>query len=246
MSITLSGILNVRYNVTGTPAGATSVSFTPQNNCLLVVCIRHDDNTSLAVTAGTTLSGGGLSWTKNVGFNADADSGGSGYYSIAEIWTAEVVTGSSMTLTWARASGARVDASASVTLQVVEVRGYKTTSYVGATMAEDSVSNGAKTGTLSGSPLSDSLVIGARSGSPPGTNDISATPTAGWTELYDIPVGNYSGYALQQIQYDLTPSGTSVSWDDVAVTESFINSCVTGIEIKAQPLSERLIFITHW
>lgn len=97
-----------------------------------------------------------------------------------------------------------------------------------------------------GTPLSDSFVVATRSGSPPGTNDVNATPGSGWTELYGIPVGNYSGYAVQQIQYTLTPSGTSVTWNDVADTESLINSCVIGLEIKAQPLSERLISIIHW
>ena len=94
---------------TGTPTSggtAVSASFTPANGSLLVVCINCDESPGPNTA---TPSGGGWTYTSRVARGqSDATEG------LAEIWTAPVTTGASMTITVTRAgtdsSGRRVSA----------------------------------------------------------------------------------------------------------------------------------------
>jgi hypothetical protein len=75
-------------------AAATSASFTPPDGSLLVLCANMDESPGPNTAAA---SGGGLTWTSRVR-RGEADSGAG----IAEIWTAPVVTGASMTISLTR------------------------------------------------------------------------------------------------------------------------------------------------
>lgn len=84
-----------------------SAAFTPPNGALLYLCLNIHETTG---PNGVTVSGGGLTWTKRIGHGAaDGHPGG------AEIWTAVVGTGASMTIVVTRdgtgdAAGRRVRA----------------------------------------------------------------------------------------------------------------------------------------
>jgi hypothetical protein len=76
---------------------ATSGSFTPPNNSIILLCVVAD--TSTGVDLAMAVSGGSLTWTNQVERDGGEDNGGH-----TSIWTAPVTTGASMTIT-ATASG---------------------------------------------------------------------------------------------------------------------------------------------
>jgi hypothetical protein len=92
---------------TGTPVNGspiTSSSFTPPNNSLLVVAVNGD--TSGVGGAGSditvSVSGGSLTWTNRVERDTGDGGGNRGHVSI---FTAEVATGASMTVSVTRTAG---------------------------------------------------------------------------------------------------------------------------------------------
>lgn len=96
MALAIDGTSPVRFNLThGAPDDdptGTSASFTPPNNCLLVVAVGCD--TAAGSSPTITYSGGGWTWTERV-YRGDAE-GTAGVVSLA---TAPVTTGASMTVT---------------------------------------------------------------------------------------------------------------------------------------------------
>lgn len=78
-------------------AGAASGTFTPANNSLIVLCVNMDESPG---PNPVTVTGGSLTWTSRVARGqADATEG------LAEIWTAPVGTGASMTILVTRSGG---------------------------------------------------------------------------------------------------------------------------------------------
>lgn len=81
-----------------TKSGTTTSSFTPPNNSLLVVCVGAQDIGGSDPSSSISVSGGSLTWTKQVAkvYNsAEAPS-----WLIAAIFTAPVVTGAPMTVSY--------------------------------------------------------------------------------------------------------------------------------------------------
>jgi len=88
----------------GNPVTATSGSFTPANNSLLVVCIGASEASTNAASI-SSVSGGGLTWTSRGTRGTGNNGGGTNSPGFCAIYTAPVSTGSSMTvstaITWA-------------------------------------------------------------------------------------------------------------------------------------------------
>lgn len=88
----------------GSPVTATSASFTPANNSLLVVCISASEASTNAASI-SSVSGGGLTWTSRGVLGTGTNGGGANSPGFCAIYTAPVSTGASMTvstaITWA-------------------------------------------------------------------------------------------------------------------------------------------------
>jgi hypothetical protein len=217
-------------DTTGVLSHDSSPSFTPADGAFMVaICGIVNGANGADVRSGMTMSGGGLTWERQVG-----PLGGtvSNYFSALEIWTAPVVTGISTTLTYAHAGNVGDDKSAAL-IHILEVTSDTDTVGLGTpNIASGSHDQGdaAVNITLGSAPASSSQVIAARYYSSNG-GDGSATPEAAWTEIYDAQAG--SGYGSLQCQRRTGSTSTDVDWDDVMDTGTTAwNSCAAAIEIK--------------
>lgn len=225
------GQSNVSGGSAGAPISATSSSFTPSNNSLIVAAIIIINGPVggvggvADVRTGLVVSGGGLTWTKRLGPNGGTTAN---YTAAHEIWTAPVVTGASMTINIAHVDNNGIDPS-QANFNVVDFTGYDAGSPIGGTASDISTDDGAKTITLSSSPASTSIVFASRNFQSNG-NDANATQGAGWTEIYDLT--NF-GYGALQSQIRGSSTSTSVAWADLAdqAETAWLTSCF-AIEIK--------------
>jgi hypothetical protein len=198
------------------PTGAiVSDAFTPSSSSLLAVCFG-------CVVFGTPASGnftdltisntGGWTFTARTGFKPTSPDFGE-YWTLIRIWTAPITTGASMTVTCDLPG---TDDFAGACLGLADYTGYDTGSPVGATAAEDLVDDGADSATLSGAPASTSEIFGGRMAGVTGAGgNISASPGASHTELYDLPISDVGGLQVQV--RDPGSTSTAFSWADVDV-----------------------------
>lgn len=205
-----------RTNLSSTEgnSGSTHVSgsFTPPNNSLLVAVYSKVGNGTYGSSV-SSVSGGGLTWTKRLSVGPMYSNGGSppDYYLISEIWTAPVTTGSSMTVS---ASDGYASGDQSYILQVVGYTAYDSSSPTGASVTRENLADtGALSITLSASPANTSEVIAGRARVDHSGYNTSATPGVGWTEIYDVSRGG--GYNDLQTQARSGSTSTTVAWVDV-------------------------------
>lgn len=172
----------------------------------MLVAIAEFDSENVPLTGNTSMSGGGLTWTKrafvshnNVGFSWGA---------CVVIFTAPVTTGASMTVTASCTGGG---ASLHCNLHVFDATGYDTSTPVDTITASNTAfANGAMSMSLSSAPPSTGLVIAARAVVPAGTDLNPATPGASYTELYDT--NSEAGYGGLQSEYRTGSTSTTVDW----------------------------------
>lgn len=234
-----TGLLNTKllHSSDGAPS-VTSGSITTVDNSLLVVSLAAmsvgNSATDNYSTANSTLSGGGLTWTKRVAVNDDGTKGFN-YTSLQEIWTAPVTTGASITLTWSNTLNTSGSGDATrVTLHVFYFTGHHATP-TGATCSTIALSDPLGGMTLSGAPASTSTVILAREIEADATTDITATPdtSGGFTELYDVPaVSGSEGYACLQAQYRTGSTSTAVEWDDINANSIAVFGSPMGLGLE--------------
>lgn len=206
----------------GTAATVTKSSFTPSNNSLLVAVAGGVVEGTGDPTAGTSISGGSLTWTKRV--TAYYEDTPFGWGSILEIWTAPVATGSSMTVVWDPNSS--TDAC---WVNVSEYTGYNTGSPIGTSGTTGGEGTfGAYGLTLPANPASDSYLVAGvcldayNGGSP---TDPTTTGT-GWTELYETGAVETYGNVMSRTG----TTSTTVEWDNIDAEYSF---AMGALEIQA-------------
>jgi hypothetical protein len=206
----------------GTGAFVTG-SFTPANNSLLVVRIGGITAGGGAMTAADlTIAGGGLVWTSQV-----ASSSSPGWTYGDRIWTAEVVTGASMTIT---ADCGAIDIFGYV-VEVEELTGYNTSGFVGGTAnTTDADGDGAGAVTLSATPASTSIVFGYAQPINNGGAFVTVTPGTGWTEIAENGFNDYS--TMESVKNTGLTSTSQTPWLDLAATGTPGGATLLAIEIK--------------
>ena len=215
------------YNISGLFASNTysTNNFTPPNNCLLVVFVAIGGGASTTI-ADPTISGGGLTWTKQA---SALDNSRSSYPSGATIFTAPVTTGALMSLTLGQSAS-----NPALSVHVNAVTGYNTSSPVGATATGTSLGNGAISITLSGTPSSSSLLFAGIQDFCNGLAQTGITEGSGWT----IRNAFESVQAFQvndATQYRTGTTSTTVPWQQAVVGDAYYTQAAAAIEIQAAP-----------
>lgn len=206
----------------GSNTPLTTGSFTPPNNCLLVVAVslerENGAHTGVAISDST-----GLTWTSHV--SAVADDGV--WFFDLSLWTAQVGTAASMTVTVSETTS-----NDAVHLQVFAVVGHHVQNPVGATANVNDTTDETCAMTLSSAPKGDSLVVAARClGVSSGSS--SATPGVGWWELSDENISSWHKLAAQA---RFGSSSAAVAWtdvDDANLTDEGL--CAVALEINHAP-----------
>ncbi len=208
---------------------SVTTSFTPANNSLLVVVLGHFNNGSGSTPDPSTMnvSGGGLTWTRVQSVVSD-DEGNYRFYAV--VWTAQVTTGSSMSLTVTHFN----DPDHRQLVQVFEVTGHNANNPIGATITGKGVGSDAVQLTLPQNPSANSVVFAYTGGVIAGFGAVVATPASAWTELYDNS-SNTDDHLQTQIRANSTSN--LVNWDDVAGGDGGghygVTSVAAAIEIRA-------------
>jgi hypothetical protein len=204
---------------------ATTTSFTPPDNCVLVAFTYADASAGTDMNSRMTVSGGGLTWTNRA--NIPQATGGGAWYGAHQIWTAQVTTGASMTVSL-EVSGAGIGLDR-VHLQVIAITGdINFSDFVGATATGNGYGSGARSITLSSAPAENSIVLGSAFVDHSAASTI--TPASGWTQIEEGWVTNDS--LRLQTQYRANSTSTSVSWDQVTGAYSYT---LVALEIKPGP-----------
>ena len=220
----LTQMIKENKNVT---LSATTAQFTPPANSFLVANVVTVDNQSIGTQ---TLSGGGLTWTRQKTFTSPNKP--SGYTFTQEVWTAPVSTSAPMSITVAGTGKSGSD-PARVNIQVLAFSNYNTAAPIGATASGSSLGSGAATITLSSAPAASSIVVAARGVVDNNTLDSTATPGAGWTEVFDQATSG--GYGDLETMVRTGSTATGVTWNDMAdpANASLFESSAFALEIKA-------------
>ena len=218
----------------GNSVDVTSSAFTPPNNSLIVLHVsamtRHSSGQPEFDTANTVVTGGGLTWTKQAGYDSPA----SGRFQVwEEIWTAPVATGASMTINLSN-SATDSNSSSRVHFQAIAYTGYNTSTPVAQVAQNTHNTDGAHTLTLSSAPNVNSVVAAGCLYSSSGPTALSdRQPGAGWTEIYDV---TDNGYGSASLQVRGNSTSTSVDWDSVsgiAPDSPFLQGSAMAIEIQS-------------
>jgi hypothetical protein len=200
----------------------TTASFTPPNDCLLVVAaaIERESGAHTGVVVSDTI---GLTWTNRISATADD---GTWFYQLS-LWTAAVGAGTSMTVSLSET----IDNDA-VHVHVLAITGYDKTNPVGASASLNDTTDETCAMTLSAAPAAGSIVLAARClGVVSGSS--SATPGVGWWEVTDENIVDWHKLAIQA-RYD--SSSTAVAWtdvDDANLTDEGL--CAVALEIRHAP-----------
>ncbi len=218
----------VRYSEVGVGDWPrSSSSFTPADNSLLVVMIAGmGDFFADNDPPDGTVSGGGLTWTRQVR-SQTADN----YASFSEIWTAPVSTGASMTVTASIAGADMVDEQTS-SLSVTQITGYDTGDPFGLEGSESTTQETPHSGVLNlslgGTTAATSIVLGVLSAD--GDNGAGVIDGgSGWTEI--VKGDNDLGWWRSTHIYK---AGALTTADWGTWTSDWGHSA-SAIEIKAAP-----------
>ena len=193
----------------------TTEAFTPSDNSILgvlVVCQNHE----VGVTTSPTISGGSLTYTSRAKARNTTN-----YDMWAEIWTAPVGTGASMTVLVNNTT----NGFGAVTVAVVDLTGYDTSTPTGVNLqALTGSRSGAYSPALSGTADANSIVLiaGVADGG-------TATKHASWTDIYTGSAAAGGTNHKFQMAYR---AGALTTADWAALDSSFATAAV-AIEIKA-------------
>ena len=231
MALSLTGLMNYQAQDTTGTVLFTTGSFTPADNSILVAHVGVVNGVGGAdVQSGMSLSGGGLTWTRQAG-----PTGGTvaGYTAAQEIWTAPVTTGASMSITYQHAGNVGSDRAWGM-IQVHEITSDSTSPEIGTPnviVGAHDQGDAAATITLPSSPSSSSIVSAARYYNS-NANDGAATPGTGWTEVYD-QTASTNGYGSFQSQYRGSSTDADVTWNNLMVpAETAWKSSTMAIEVR--------------
>ena len=199
----------------GDDPDVTTTTFTPSNSSILVVlAVSQNQGTA---TGSPAISGGGLTYTSR----AKARSSGN-FAMWAEIWTAPVATGASMTVT---VNNSGNTAFGAVSVAVVDLTGYDTTTPTGVNVqATTGARSGAYSPALSGTAAADSIVLIAG-----GTDFGTATKHASWTDIY---TGTAAAGGTDH-KFSMSYRSGALTTADWAALDSSFSTAAAGIEIKA-------------
>lgn len=192
-------------NGTVAAASGNTASITPTANRLILVRLRAFNSASSSIAATATASGNGITYTQVVA--TAVYEGGNGYYrdyllrGLAASPSSGVIA---VAVTTSETIGWTVD----------EVGGILTTGSNGADAVVQSATN--TTGIGTPTPVTTFTVTmgafasgsNAAYGSVSVEQNVTVTPEAGWTELYDGAAG---GANMPEVQY-LTSSDTTATW----------------------------------
>lgn len=217
---------NTGFTPQGTGPFSTG-SFTPSANSILVVFVMCGSD-DIASESSYIVTGGSLSWNKEV-FEAYDFTPGNG--AIYQIWTAEVGGSPSSMQVTVTHTGIN---SYSFGVLVADYTGYDTVDPVGQVDAANATGT-TQTITFGGSPASTSAVLGAilviaNNGD---GSDTSAAPGAnGGVEISDST--SPDSFGRWQLQERTGSTGTTFDWNTTSsVSASFQNRLFGAIEIKA-------------
>ncbi len=193
----------------------TTGSFTPSDSSLVMVIAggtKHDAG-SISISDSESLT-----WTLQANhLNAN-------WQATNYIWTTEIVTGVSMTVTTNNFNASNTK------IQIVEITGYDTTTPVNLTHSDGAGNNtrtGAYSGSLGGTSASDSMVIGVFSGVS-GVDDLDTG--SGWTEI----VENSDGTNTSHFSY-IEGAVSNFDLAEAAVNSGWAGWAATAVEVQAAP-----------
>lgn len=172
----------------------------------LLVVVLGMVNDSNDVLDAITVAGGDLAWTRRVGVGGNAY----GYYGALEIWTAPSGAGGDVALSVSASVSVGVD-QADLVIHAMEIANAAAAPVQTKTGAMSGT--GAQSLTLDSAPASDGIVIGARYVIPETTDNQTAEPGAGWSEIYDNGAAS-AGYGSLQSQQRGGSTSTGVDWAD--------------------------------
>lgn len=195
-----------------------SAPFTPPNNSLLVVIVTHDSGNY--GSADTITDSEGLTWTNRAAVTDETWDDSCN----VQIFTAEITTGTSMTISLTAAT----DHFNHLHVQAYAYTGYDTSTPVQQvkTGGKWSTSSTSASHTFSSAPASSSECLAVVRTNYPA----SVTPGSGWTEIDDQTTSATYTNATHQIQYRTGSTSTDIAWDYVAPT-SYIYT-MAAVEIK--------------
>lgn len=197
---------------------ATTTSFTPENNSLLVALIFHQlDNLGVGTTLSQTVSGGGLTWNLIDEYDIV-----DGYEVKAYAYYAEVGSASSMTFTFDSNDS---DAITGTSIIIYNFTGYDTSTPIGGYyVTGGDARSGAYNGTLSATPALSSYIVA-------GTiiDEGTLTTGTGWTN--DQSDTTYS-YLIEEFQSRTNWASSTVAWNAITTSWTWASAAV---EVRAAP-----------
>jgi hypothetical protein len=183
----------------------TTSSFTPADGSLLLVLCSYTAPYGTGSPEVTDTAS--LSWTRDI--FADFNDGWGGGVCV---FSAQVVTGQSMTVTF-DTHAVSTDGAAGILVQVVQITGHNTTDPVVQTATDGGTTGylGVWTDTLTSAPASDSYVVcvAVTESETPTVDDI--TTGTGWTVIGE----QTSGITIQSSQYRTESTSTTVTFDNI-------------------------------
>lgn len=211
----------------------TTGSFTPTNGSLLVgIAVGFVLNTPAApVTIADTAT---LTWTNRVA-RVDGSGGGSTFPTVVYIWTAPVVTGTSMTVTADYNHGGGSDATGRQSIYVIQVTGqHATTPFVQAITAGGGSSDDVQTHDFGAAPAATSLLFSCANVDDTQPSDGSEIVIGtGWTQVAEQSTGN--PYNVSKIQTKTGTTSPAVLWNFVSADWSWSIGSVEIAEATSSP-----------
>lgn len=225
MAISVTTLKQEKLDPTPDTAAATSSSFTPADNSLLLVIVRAQEETNGG------LRGSDLTLTPSTGSATlrvtSGATDGEWSYGI-KYFTIPITTGAAMTV--------QVDAGTHAVheyvVEVYQITGHNSSSPIGGSATgNDADGDGSATITLDATPASDSWVFSSAEVSLVSAGVTSVTHGADQTEIYDSQTAEWG---VSQTQRRTGSTSTSVSWVDLGVEGSIESGAVmVALEIKA-------------
>jgi len=198
----------------GNSPTATSASFTPPNNSLLVLIAAIQGN---GTSGALSISGGGLTWTARVISSNIYQSGPPGKNVRLLLYTANVTTGAPMQITVSDSGTVTTD-KGSVLLSIMAYTGHNMGSPGGATVSNTTPGDAGLTMTMT-APLSSSQVIAWRMRSDVASISAGINPGGGWTAVHSVSSTTPGNLNLDTMVREGSTS-TSVTFTDTSSNSS--------------------------
>jgi hypothetical protein len=203
-------------------------SITPNDDSLFVVVFYHSNGSAITLANITISDSQGLTWTE---VSALQSGTGDGYVGAVKVWSAPVVSAAATVVTITHPTVSDANLRSMRTAQAFDFQNYDTSDPIGATASAVNVGSGAVNLTLSAAPAATSEVVAICANAPNGGGSLTATPAAGWTEIYDTAT---AGYGHLQTQVRIGSTSDQVDWTDVAVGDTVYSndSIALAFEVK--------------